>query len=216
MSLLPQDLIVEAANLSSNTSPQHLAPGGTELLTVLTRALRKYFALGVQYNREFFGDSAVVSFTSGGWTRPVVAETVYHLTHGGQPVIVVPFDDRLVDRSKRAVYESGQRYYSAGTALGPTSGDLTLHYSRKAQSVTALDVAIDALWPDDWAPLLVHELGIYLARKDGRDADAGAFTAELTEWTLLFTQFLKHATVETRRFARQWPPAAVEAETATA
>lgn len=204
MATTARDIIVAAYARSSKNRPGSLATDATELLAVLARALRGLFAVGVKVNPEFFGASADVNFAGAGWKRPADAESVLRIEFQAdkREVVVVPFSDRSAEPALPAVYRMGQTYRSAGNASDPVNETLTFHYAKRADVPVNLDAAIDPLWPESYNELLISQVAIYLALKDGRADEAAALADERNNWLKLFVAFLQDETAnERKRFA---------------
>jgi hypothetical protein len=191
----PRDLVIAAYGLSAQNKPDQIATAATELLDVYTRAMQGLWAFAARVNPEFFGTSADVGFSAPGWARPAAAELVWRIENpAGKEVIVVPRSDLKADLARPAVWTLGQVYRSAGNPLDPVGGNLTFFYSQVYVKPLSIDTAITALWPVQFNDLLVREIGLYLALKDGRDTELGTIGAERDRWAQLFAAFLEHET----------------------
>jgi hypothetical protein len=200
-----QDILTGAYGRSTKNVPNLLANEATELLKMVTRALRGLYAYAARVNPTFFAESAAVPFASGGWPRPQTAESIFRLELASlQEVVVVPFDDRLAEPAEPAVYEVGQKFFPATlSAPNPQSGNIIFWYSRTPAVPAGLGSTLDAQWTEQFNDLLMLEVAIYLALKDGRAAELGALQAERDNWIKLFVAFLEHATANERgRFSQ--------------
>lgn len=193
------DLVTAAVGLAAPTRAASLAPDAPELLRTLARTMQRYYVRVAKTAPWTFGarvDQVMVSGTAtlpAGWPRPAAAlrvlrlEAASSLLAGGVPigagarVELVPYDDRAMSAGDPAVYEFGGRFVGAGNAGDPTSGALTIWYAADAVVPQALTDVLDPTWPRRHNDVLIYELGIYLAQKDGRDADVAQFQSELRE-----------------------------------
>lgn len=197
-----QEILTAAYARSTKNRPGTIATEATELLKLVGRALRGLFAVGAVVNPEFFGKSVAVPFAAPGWKRPEDAESVFYIENpAGAEVIVVPFRDRKADEGKPALYRFAQVFRSAGNALDPVAGDLTFYYSKRADLPAALNTVLDALWVECYNDLLIDEVAVYLALKDGRLDEVQELKSERDAGLSQFASFLQHETAnESRRF----------------
>lgn len=205
----PRQMIQAAYAKSTKNKPGTIATESTELLQLVIRAVRALYAVAARVNPKFYGVSVDVTLAAGTWTRPEGAETIYRLERvagttggtgsAGSEVVVVPFDDRTAESGIPAVYEFGQKFLSAGNAPDPTGGDLKFYYSKRPSDPANLDATLDALWQEAYNELLILEVAIYLAIKDGRADEVVALRGDRDAWANLYIAFLQHATANERR-----------------
>lgn len=201
-----QDILTAAYARSSKNQPGKIATEATELVKLVGRALRGLFAVGAVVNPEFFADSADVAYADPGWARPEDAISVWAIENAtGDEVVVVPFSDRKAEEGKAALYRWGQIYRSPlGTNDPAITETLTFFYSARATLPTATSTVLDALWVEQHNDLLIDEVAIYLALKDGRGDEVSALQTERAPNLALFVSFLQHETVnEVRRYGQQ-------------
>lgn len=199
----PRTIVNAAYATNAENRPEYIATGETELLDVVSRGMRKLYALAASLNPTYFGTTGDVAFAAGGWTRPEDAEAVFRIEDSDdEEVLVVPFDDRtLYGGDPAAVYFLGRKFYGAGNQGDPTSGTLTFWYSRRPTTPADLDTVVDADWPEQFNMLLILYVVRYLEFKDGRVENLPALDGRITEWEALYATFLTNATAnETRRF----------------
>lgn len=199
---LPSDLIAQAIGMSAKNRPT-TANAENELRTVLGRLLKKYIAAGADVNPFYFATTAPVAGVAGVWSRPAKAESVVDIrTAADGPVVVVPFDERTANHGKPRLYRLGTSYHTVGLAGDPGATDsLTFYYVLSPDIPAAMNTPVDARWPEAYDGLLVTELAIYLAAKDGRAEEVGGLETERDGWVAIFQQFLKHETMnEIRQF----------------
>lgn len=199
-----QALIIAAYGKSGKNKGTQIATLSSELLDQFNRIVRGYFAIAARLNPVFFADSLAVAFAGGGWAFPSAAECIFRLEHPastapGLEVVSVPFDDRAAEPSMPAVYMMGQKFFSAGNALDPVNGSLTFIFSRRPTDCGAVTDAVDAAWPDSFNELLVMDMALYLAIKDGRDADIQQNRTDRDYWLRLYAAHVEHANVTERR-----------------
>lgn len=194
------DILTAAFAKSTKNVPSRITSETTDLCGVVTRSLRGVFAVGARVNPVFYGTQATVVFSAPGWARPVDAESVFRLELlTGAEVALVPFDQRQAELALPSVYAMGQVYRSAGNPSDPTSGSLVVFYAKRATAVTGLTDTLDALWPEAYNELLVLDVALYLALKDGRADEVGTLKLERDRWLSLYVAFLEHANANERR-----------------
>jgi hypothetical protein len=196
----PNDLIVAAYGLSNQNQPDQIASRATELRDVVTRAGRGLWAFAARINPEFFGNWGDTARTAGDppyWVRPK-AELVWRMEIQTPvpktEVVVVPRSDLKADLARPCVWTLGQRYYSAGNPLDPGNIPITFFWSDFFPKPATIDTVIDSRWPEQFDELLIREVGLYLAIKDGRPDEVEGLTAERDRWAQLFAAFLEHET----------------------
>lgn len=198
----PRQILTGAYAKSKKNQPGQIATESTELLQVVIRAMRGLYAFATRINPTFFADTFDVAYAAPGWARPEGAESIWRIEFQatGAEVVVVPFDDRKAEELLAAVYRFGQIYRPAGNANDPGATDsLTFFYSKRPSDPADLDSPVDALWQEQFNELLILEVAIYLALKDGRQAEADALKEERDRWATLFVAFLEHETIGERR-----------------
>lgn len=202
MALTPNDIIEGAYAKSTKNDPDTISTDATELLGVVQRAVRRAFSLMARVNPVWIATTQTVAFAGSGWTRPATAQSILRVElETGAEVKVVPFNDRTAEASLRAVYRLGNTFYSAGNANDPTSGNLVFWFARFPVDPAGLASNIDSLFPDHFAELLMFEVALHLATKDGRSDELPGLTAERDAWEELLEEFLEHETAnESRRF----------------
>lgn len=200
MTTTVQQIVLGAYAKSAKNRPLSIATDATELVEVVTRAIRGLYSYAARVNPLFFAQAADVGFLSGGWLRPANAESLFWIERvsDGAEVVVVPFDDRKAEPSKPAVYELGQVFQPAGNP-GDPSTMLRFFFSRRPVSLTSLADTLDPSWPETFNELLMDEVAIYLALKDGRMDEVATLRPLRDAWADLFSAFLEHATVNERR-----------------
>lgn len=199
----PRDLVTAAVATSLKNRPT-TANQENELRMVVFRALRQYVADGAAINPDYYAAYLAVApdtltFATGWWKRPADAEVVYGIAiQGGAPVVVV--DPLVQDVNDFAAVAAVRRWQggvvSLGGVAGPTpTSTLVFTYARQPAMPATLDTPLDAEWPTAYDPLLIAEVAIYLARKDGRADELPALIAERDAWHALYRQFLLRETM---------------------
>ncbi|MDZ7418794.1 MAG: hypothetical protein ONB52_21935 [candidate division KSB1 bacterium] len=218
MATTVRDILEAAYAKSVKNRPGTLATETGELLQTVIRAHRGLYAVAARVNPLFFGKIANVTFATSGWPRPTDAEAVFRLewiagTNGttggtwadGTEIVVIPFDDRNAEPLLPSVYRFGQMFYGAGRSGDPTGGPIRFFYSKRPTDPANLDSQLDASWPEQFNELLVLEVAMYLAHKDGRMEELPKLERDRDRWLELYIGFLQHETVnERRRFAHVW------------
>jgi len=205
MSILPQDVFNAAYAKSKKNQPGRIANEAVELLGECNRMVRLFFMYGVRVNPFYYMDTDDVTFSSG-WARPSEAESIYWIefTSGGAEVITVPLNDKEAETGKPAVYRQGQVFQGAGNTLDPTNEELTFFFSKRSTDSSDKDSdPIDELFPDSFKELLVLEIALYLAIKDGREGDVAGLVAQRDRWLLMYLAHLEH---ETMNVVSRWGP----------
>lgn len=201
MATKPRDILLAAYAKSLKNKPGAIASESGELLQLVIRAMRGLYAFAARVNPLFFAESAVVAYAAPGWPRPVTAEAIFRIElPTGTEVALVPFDDRAAEPGMPAVYEFGQKFLPASAlAPNPQNGNLTFYYAKRPTDPADLDANVDAMWTEQFNELLILEVAIYLALKDGRSTEIPGLTASRDRWANLFVAFLEHETVNERR-----------------
>lgn len=197
----PQMILDGAYAKSLKNRPGAIASESGELLQLVIRSMRGLYAFAARINPLFFAESAAVNFAAPGWPRPQNAEAIFRIeTAAGVEVVVVPFDDRNAEPGIGAVYEFGQVYRPASAlAPNPQNGALTFFYSKRPTDPANLAATLDAMWTEQFNELLILEVAIYLALKDGRGDEVGAYKSDRDRWANLFAAFLEHESMNERR-----------------
>lgn len=199
----PQDIIEAAYARSTKNNPGAIATDATELLNLVNRTMRKAFALAARVNPAYFATQTSVPAPGAGlpWARPEGAESVFRIELGGVEVVVVPFDDKTAETGSKCVYRVGKNYYAAGNAgdPNPASDALVFWYSKRPTDAALTTSTLDSMWEEQFNDLLIVEVAIYLAKKDGRVEELQPLMEERDEWLRLFVMFLEHETANERK-----------------
>jgi hypothetical protein len=195
------EILVAAYGRSVRFNNQQLATQSSELLQAVTRTVRGVFALTARISPTYYGESAAASYSGGRWAWPAGAELMFYLEHGGEEVVVVPFDQRDAEPTKKAVYAMGKYFYSAGNTGDPTSGNLTVYFSRRPVDPADVTDPIDPDFPESHLDLIISEIAYYLAIKDGRGDEAG-FIESRDRALALYAAHVEHvfSSMERRKY----------------
>ena len=197
------DLIEAPYPKSMKNNPGQIATESTELLQVVIRMIRKFYSIAARVNPRYFASTSDVTFPGDGlgWARPEGAESVYRIEAAdGSEIVVVPEDDKEAESGMAAVFRKGKAYYSAdGSDPDDTADTLTFWYSKRPTDPGTLAATIDSLWEEAYNELVILEVALYLANKDGRSEEVGQLASDRDEWLRMFIMFLEHETVNERR-----------------
>lgn len=199
-----QDILDGAYGASTQNQPSTIATEATELLAVVKRKIAGIYAFASRVNPIHFSDTLDVVGVASQWERPEAANAIFRIENASDvEVVVVPFDDRLAAEPEIAVYEfAGLFTASPGQTSPPGATDtLTFWYSKRPDDPNPdnLTGVLDPDWDDAYSDLLVFELAIYLALKDGRAEELAALKAERNQWAQVFASYLQHSTANLQR-----------------
>lgn len=187
----PSDILTRAFGYSTKNKPSFLTDKADELRFVVVDAMRALYLLSAKVNPERFSKHTVVNVSTGGWTLPTDALAVFRLEdNAGKEIIIVPRSQLQADEGRGAVWVEGNRYYSAGNPLDPTSGSITFFYTKTPDVPGDINANLDALWPTTFDRLLALESAMYLAAQDGRADDVAALQPMRDGWATSFITWL--------------------------
>lgn len=194
------DLIIAALARSAKNDPDILATHESELLEAAHRAVAGAYAVAARVNPEYVGVAVPVDeLPAGSWARPQ-GGTIFGITDAaGREVVAVPYHDQQAEPSKPAVYLMGARYHAVQGGANAPAGALTFYLAEQPAAPATLDDALPASWPVAHTDLLVADLALYLAVKDGRMEEVGALEVERQAALGRFVSFLAYENVITRR-----------------
>jgi len=196
-----QDIYSGALAKSSKNEPGNFSTA--EIIVRINNRLNGIYEVAARVNPLFFAETAAEVEAAGVWQRPEEALSIVKVEDTTpDPVIIVPHDDQQAEPSKLCVYEFGQEFFAITNALGTPTGNLTFWYARRPTPVANLTPAtLDAQWREDFNELLILEIAIELAAKDGRSTDVATHKEDRNGWLARFVSFLQHSTSgEVRRF----------------
>lgn len=190
--------LIQAAYLkSAKNMPDTIATDATELLGLVTRILRRYYAVAARIQWQAFGVKVVVSDTdmTGSWPFVESVESLARVElEDGTLVRIVPIDDRTLGAPEPSVYELGGALYPAGNANDPDPADtdLVFWYAKRPDDPATINDLVDALWAEQFNELVHYDIAAYLAVKDGRDDELQSLAAQRENWYALYTAWLEH------------------------
>lgn len=197
-----QDIVVAAILRSTKNQPGDLATLDTELLAALNRSLRGAYAIAARVNPEYVGSIESVVGVGGAWARPLLAESVWWIERtDGREVAVVPPAERAAEPGLPSVYRLGRSYLTVGRAgIDPTATEaLRFYCAMRPLALAALADALPLSWDRGYDDLLILDLALYLAVKDGRLEEVPPLRAERAAWLQLYVNFLTHETAGIKR-----------------
>lgn len=195
-----QEIFNGAVAKSTQNEPN--AFGSAEIIRRINDRLDGLFLVGTRVNPGFFGITDGVAESAGTWARNPLAITIERIEQNsdGAEVVVVPFNDRQAEPSKLSVYEWGQVFTAITTNAGTPSGTLDFFTATGPTPIAALATALDSRFPETFDELLVLELAIDFAIKDGRiDEEGVALIPDRNAWLQRWIDFLLTATANVRR-----------------
>lgn len=212
----PNEIFRGAYGRSKKNQPGEIATEATELLDLLTQALRGLFIFGTRLNPLFFATESNITppGADAGWPLPSDVEHLFRVESVGVKVEVVPFDDRDLAHPDPAVYHLGGELREAGNANDPAPDvdALDVFYAKQAETPGGVDQELDAFWPEAYDSLLELEVAIYLAIKDGRMEEVGTLQQDRDVWAIRFAAHVEHYAPTTQdRFAG---PSRIQVESA--
>jgi len=199
-----ENILDGAYGKSTQNQPNTIATEATELTALVTRLLRGLYSFAAEINPVAFSAQTPVTGVASAWARPEDAEAIVRIeTAAGVEVVVVPYDDRFCEEPKPSLYEFGGNFIAdaAQTAAPGATDVLTFWYSKRPDDPTPAGVAgvLDPDWQEDYNELLMLEVAIFLAMKDGRLDEAAALKQDRNVWAQRFGTYLQHQTSNLRR-----------------
>lgn len=200
-----QDILDAAFAKSTKNQPGTIATSETELLNVVIRTMRGVYAFAARINPYHFSVRQGVGGVAADWERPERAEAIIRIEQQDTTeVIVVPLDDRLAAEPKPSLYEFEGVFTADGAQTNPPGGTDTLvfFYAKRPDDPTPpADLAgvLDPDWDEAYNELLILEVAIYLALKDGRSDEVQLLKGDRNQWAQLFGSYLQHATANLQR-----------------
>ena len=204
-----QDILDAAFGKSNKNQPGTIATQSVELLELVKRKLQGIYGFAAAIDVKHFSDKEDVDGVASFWDRPEAAEAVIRIEDSSLvEVVVVPFDDRLAAEPEIALYEFNGGYTaSEGQTTPPGDTDtLTFWFAKRPDDPDPFDLngILDPDWDEAYNELLILEVAIYLAQKDGRTGEVEMLKTERNTWAQLFGSYLGHSTSnEQRRFGHK-------------
>ncbi len=199
-----QDILDAAYAKSTKNQPGTIANETVELLSVVARKLAGIFSFAARIDPTHFATQEDVAGAASAWLKPETAEVVFRIEDTAfAEVVVVPIDDRLAADPKPALYEFGQSFFaSAGQANPPGATDtLKFWFAKRPDDPNPNTIAgvLDLGWDEAYNELLILEVAIYLALKDGRANEVEMLKQERNTWAALFASHLANRTANLQR-----------------
>lgn len=206
-----QEILDAAFGKSTKSQPGTIATNAVELLELVKRKLQGIYGFAAAIDVKHFSDKDDVTGVGSFWERPEAAEAVIRIETASPDfteVVVVPFDDRLAAEPEIALYEFDGGYTaSEGQTAPPGATDtLTFWFAKRPDDPNPFDLSgvLDPDWDEAYNELLILEVAIYLAQKDGRTGEVEMLKTERNTWAQLFGSYLGHSTSnEQRRFGHK-------------
>jgi hypothetical protein len=164
----PRDILLDAYATSLRNQPGIIAEEETELLNVVNRKLKAIYTMSIGVDPTYFATSTSVAEAAGEWVEPEAAASIFYMEQDSDDaeVVVVLAEEQDADPTKLAVYAVGRTLYASAT--NPPSGNVTMYYTIEPANTADLDSTLDASWDEAHNELLVAEVALFLAVKDGR------------------------------------------------
>lgn len=200
------DVIVAALARSSKNMADDLVTRSAELVPALNRSLRGAYAIAARVNPEYVGAIVSVTGVAGVWLRPAAADSVWWVeSMAGVRVAVVPPAERDADVGRPSIYRLGRSYVTVGRTvpvLDPAATEtLRFFCAMRPDLLLTLADVLPVSWDRAYDDLLILDLAMYLALKDGRGEELAPLRAERAGWLQLYVNFLTHESASlTRRF----------------
>ncbi len=204
-----QEILDAAFGKSNKNQPGTIATDAVELLELVKRKLQGIYGFAAAIDPKHFSDKEAVTGVGSFWDRPEAAEAVIRIEDSTlAEVVVVPFDDRLAAEPQIALYEFDGGYTASEGQTAPPGGTdvLTFWFAKRPDDPDPFDLSgiLDPDWDEAYNELLILEVAIYLAQKDGRTGEVEMLKTERNTWAQLFGSYLGHSTAnEQRRFGHK-------------
>lgn len=198
---------------SKKSQPDRIANEGEELRELAFRVLQAVFQVAARINWTYFGaTSGAVASTSGGWLIPTAAELIGWMSTDGSTdpssrVFPVGIGEVDPEPGRATVYRLGPRFFPGVNIT--TAASIHFLYSRTPTEPPDTTTAIETDYPVSHEDLLILEMAMYLALKDGRHAEMRELEPMRDVAALRFAQHLQHAAVG---IPRTWFPQRFQGE----
>ena len=174
----PQEILEAAYATSLRNQPTIIADEPSELLAVVNRRLKAIYTISIRFDPTYFGASASVPLATGAYAEPEDAGSIFYMEQDsdGAEVVVVLIDEKDADPMKLCLYALGRSLWPAGT--NDPTGNITMYYTKEAATAATLGTTLDATWDEAHNDLLIQEVALFLAIKDGRAEEYDGLLAE--------------------------------------
>jgi hypothetical protein len=199
-----QDILDAAYAKSTKNQPGTIANEAVELLSVVARKLAGLYSFAARIDPTHFAVTANVVGSGSVWIKPEAAEVIFRIEDSADTeVVVVPIDDRLAADPKPALYEFGQTFIAESTQAAPpgATDTLTFWFSKRPDDPNPNDLTgvLDLSWDEAYNELLILEVALYLALKDGRADEVEMLKQERNTWAALFASHLANRIANLQR-----------------
>jgi len=176
VTVTPRDILEDAYATSLRNQPGIIAEEATELLNVVNRKLKAIYTLSIGVDPTYLAASTSVAETATTWIEPEAAASIFYMEQDSDSAEVVPvlIEEQDADPTKLAVYAVGRTLFASST--NPPAGNITLYYTVEPVETVTLDTALDATWDEAHNDLLIAEVALFLAVKDGRSEEYDGLT----------------------------------------
>lgn len=192
-----------------------LAPDVPELVDALNLIFQERYGQASGLNPAVFLKTAVLAWTGANWVIPADCDTMVKMTKAsGEEVFVVAIDNLTAEPTEAAVYRQGRAYFPAGNPNDPVNQPLIAYYDQIPAALVDDTSVPDAAWPQQFDTMIVLDLALWLAMKDGRTDDLQALTPEHGRWDGQYQEWLERESLGLiRQFAKAaTSPAVVSAK----
>jgi len=172
-----QQILDFAYAKSLKNQPTKIANEAVELLEQVNRTMAVLYSFAAGINPTFFGKKATMTVATLTWPEPTDSEAIYYMEQGANEVVVVPVDEQDLEPGKLQVTSYGRTFYAASTAP-PTANDIDAYYAKKADVEVSLSDNLDTTWDEGHNELVILEIALFLAIKDGRAEEVGGLIAQ--------------------------------------
>lgn len=193
------DLLQQARAQSSFNDPGIVTNG--EAVRRVQTSLRSLYQLAVTtaiqegLEPSYFGTSTAVQAVAGVFTVPSDCILDYRWEQSdGTEVRMIESGELSAELPPR-LFRLGRTRVSPGRTGDPAVAEtLTVYYARTHPDLdpsAALDASantLDASWPTHHDALLIADLALFIAKKDGRDTEVAMLKGEIEGLTAIFQQ----------------------------
>lgn len=198
--------IVDGGVAHSTVSDPNRLYTTAEIVRVVNDYQRKYMARANALNPHRFKSASLLAAPGAGlpWTITVLFSDLVHLEKSdGTEVRIVDEQDSKSEVPPRVRVEARNLLFTIGDSADPdpVSDQLKLWYAPIPVELTSLASNLDDRFPEQYNRILMLEVAMYLALKDGRIEEAASFQGQLDAWVDTFDRELAPPySARTRRF----------------
>jgi hypothetical protein len=197
-----QDYINKAIARSYRNRGEVLAPEGAEMLVQLGDLFVEYYLFATGLNPAVFATTTALSWNGTGWDIPANCDTMIQLrTQAGTPITVVAVDNLDAEPTRPCVYRLGRHYFPAGLPSDPGATGIVAFYTLIPEPFASLAASPGAEWPAQYDTMVVVDLAMWLAAKDGRTDDVAEMLPLQQKWAGRYTEWCSRESLD---LVRQW------------